>query len=61
MSVRTIVGAWTPKDTATDKMVWLWDVSEIVKEPKDYEAEYTPPKPDDIPPPDKPANDDPWK
>jgi len=31
------------------------------REPKDYEAEYTPPKPDDVPPPDKPANDDPWK
>jgi hypothetical protein len=40
MAVRNINGAWTPEVTTTDKLVWIWDVSELAKTPGEYEAEF---------------------
>ena len=40
MAVRTINGAWTPEVTSTDKLVWMWDVSELAKNNGEHEAEF---------------------
>ncbi len=40
MAVKTITGTWSPQETTTDKIVWMWDVSALMKSPGDYEAEF---------------------